>query len=784
MWRQFATITCTLSIGIFAQADAACAYSQDKQDKDGVEFFVRHIEPVFKQHCYKCHSATADSLEAELRLDSREAILSGGDSGPGVDSKRPSKSLLLQALRHEGGLEMPPDEPALDKNTIEHFEAWIRMGLPMPDAGDNPLASGNWSTAKQHWAFQPVRPIDVPHVVTDVKGNSWGRSPIDPFVLRALTAQGWKPSEESSRRDWIRRVHFDLIGLPPGVDEVEDFVKDRSPKAYERVVDRLLSSPHYGEKWAQYWLDLVRYAESEGYEYDRHLPGAWRYRDYVVNALNRDLPYDEFVTDQLAGDELGGDERSPDDLERRSAAIFHRLGPVRRNAGNPEIALSRNEVLTERTDIIGDVFLGLSVRCARCHHHKLEPITQRDYYRLQAYLAATREHNVHLVDASRQQAWEKETKRIEAEVKVLKKQIADADEPQASQLRQDLVSLENELPQPLPTIPTIRNEPDKRTVVHVLRRGDWDSKGVAVAPRPLSVLVSDDMPELAADRADARTELAKWLTTRSHPLTARVMVNRIWQHHFGRGLVATPNDFGTQGAPPSHPELLDWLAKSFVDGGWRSKPIHRTIVLSATYRQSSDEKNSTAAQEDPDNRLLWRFSRRRLKAEELRDAMLAVSGDLNSRIGGPSVIIPVDKELVQLLYKPSQWRVTDDLAEHNRLSVYLMAKRNLRLPFMEVFDAPALLSSCPTRQASTHAPQALELLNGEFANTCAAALARRLQVESDGDQTKLVQRAFVTATGRPPTTEELRLSLEFLRTEPLGEFALAIFNLNGFLYVR
>jgi hypothetical protein len=230
--------------------------------------------------------------------------------------------------------------------------------------------------------------------------------------------------------------------------------------------------------------------------------------------------------------------------------------------------------------------------------------------------------------------------------------------------------------------------------------------------------------------------------------------------------VATPNDFGTQGAPPSHPELLDWLAKSFVDGGWRSKPIHRTIVLSATYRQSSDEKNSTAAQEDPDNRLLWRFSRRRLKAEELRDAMLAVSGDLNSRIGGPSVIIPVDKELVQLLYKPSQWRVTDDLAEHNRLSVYLMAKRNLRLPFMEVFDAPALLSSCPTRQASTHAPQALELLNGEF------------------DQTKLVQRAFVTATGRPPTPEELRLSLEFLRTEPLGEFALAIFNLNGFLYVR
>lgn len=779
MWRQFAAIPCMLSIAFFAQADA---YSQDKQDSDGVEFFTRHIEPVLKLHCYKCHSAKADSLAAELRLDSRAAILLGGDSGPGVDSKHPMKSLLLQALRHEGGLEMPPDEPAIDKDTIAHFEKWIRMDLPMPDVGDKPLTSNSWTTAKQHWAFQPVRPITVPY--SGVDGESWGRNPIDAFVLRALTAQGWKPTEESSRRDWIRRAYFDLIGLPPRIDEVEDFVKDRSPNAYERVVDQLLSSPHYGEKWAQYWLDLVRYAESEGYEYDRHLPGAWRYRDYVVSALNSDRPYDEFVTDQLAGDEVAGDDGDPEALQRRSAAIFHRLGPVRRNAGNPEIALSRNEVLTERTDIIGDVFLGLSVRCARCHHHKLEPITQRDYYRLQAYLAATREHNVWLVDKPQQQAWEKETKRIEAEIKALKKQIADADEPRASQLRQDLKSLESELPQPLPTIPTIRNEPEKRTVVHVLRRGDWDSKGVAVAPRPLSVLVSEDVPELDADRADARTELAKWLTSRSHPLTARVMVNRIWQHHFGRGLVATPNDFGTQGAPSSHPELLDWLAKSFVDGGWRCKPIHRTIVLSATYRQSSDRNNSTAAQEDPDNRLLWHFSRRRLKAEELRDAMLAVSGELNSRVGGPSVIVPVDKELVQLLYKPSQWRVTDDLGEHNRLSVYLMAKRNLRLPFMEVFDAPALLSSCPTRQASTHAPQALELLNGEFANARAAALASRLQEESAGDQTKLVQRAFGMATGRPPTAEELRLSLEFLRTEPLGEFALAIFNLNGFLYVR
>lgn len=769
MWRRCTTTFLTLCMIVIS---SRCAYSEDDA---GVAFFVNRIQPVLKQHCYKCHSANAESIEAELRLDSRAAILSGGDSGPAFDNKRPESSLLLQAIRHENGFEMPPEQPPLPKATIADFEKWVRIGLPMPAGPDTASASASWLAAKQHWAFQPVTTVGIPSVAR----HSWPINAIDAFVLEQLEAKGWKPSAEATRRDWIRRVSFDLTGLPPEVGEVDAFVNDRSANAYERVVDRLLSSPRYGEKWAQHWLDLVRYAESEGYEYDRHLPGAWRYRDYIVKALNSDLPYNEFVTDQLAGDEVG-----PDDVERRSAAIFHRLGPVRRNAGNPEIALSRNEVLTERTDIIGDVFLGLSVRCARCHHHKLEPITQRDYYRLQAYLASTREHNVSLVDEQQQQSWEKETKRIEDQIKALKKKIADSDETKAKLLREDVASLESSLPTPPPTIPTIRNEPDKRTSIHVLRRGDWDSKGIPVAPRPLSILVDDELPELAADRQDARTQLARWLTTAEHPLTARVMVNRMWQHHFGHGLVATPNDFGTQGAPPTHPELLDWLAKRFVDGGWESKPIHRAIVLSATYRQSSDSSNVAAYEEDPNNQLLWRFSRRRLAAEELRDAMLAVSGEINLRIGGPSVIVPVDKELVQLLYKPTQWQVTTDAGEHNRLSVYLMAKRNLRLPFMEVFDAPALLSSCPERQASTHAPQALELLNGQFSNARAAAFARRLQSESGGDQAQLVERAFGLATGRPPSEEELRLSLEFLSTEPVGEFALAIFNLNGFIYVR
>jgi hypothetical protein len=525
---------------------------------------------------------------------------------------------------------------------------------------------------------------------------------------------------------------------------------------------------------------VIRYAETEGFEYDRHIPDAWRFRDYVIGSLNNDKPFSRFLSEQVAGDEI-----APDDPEGLTASAFHRLGPVRRNAGNPDIALSRNEVLTERTDIIGTAFLGLTVGCARCHNHKLEPISQKDYYRLQAYLAATDESDVSLAPEKERTAWEAESKSVKDRMEQVRTRMKRVTGPDRERLVKELQALDDQLPSPLATIPATRNDREHRTPVHVLKRGEWEAKGEPVGPRPPSVLVADSEPELSADVADPRTRLAAWLTGPSQPLTARVFVNRVWQHHFGTGLVKTVNDFGTRGDRPSHPELLDWLASSFVSGGWRLKPLHRLIVLSHAYRQGDrSESSAEAVTADPENRLLWHFARRRLTAEEIRDAMLFASGRLQHKVGGPSVMVPVDPDMIRLLYKPSQWKVAAAAGEHDRRSIYLIAKRNLRPPFLEVFDSPALMASCARRESSTHAPQALELLNGRLANDLALSFAQRLEAECGGDPSKVVSRAFALALARAPTDRERTLALEFLRDQPLKEFALAVFNLNGFLYVR
>ena len=638
-----------------------------------------------------------------------------------------------------------------------------------PDAAD--LAK-----ARQFWSFQPIQKPAPPLV----KNTAWAQTSLDRFILAKLESHGLHPSPLATKTELIRRVSFDLTGLPPSPEDVRAFVSNRAADAYERLVDRLLASPHFGERWAQHWLDTVRFAESEGFEYDRHLPEAWRFRDYVIDSFNRDKPFDRFLTEQLAGDEL-----TPATPEHQTAAIFHRLGPVRRNAGNPDIALSRNEVLTERTDVIGAAFLGLTVGCARCHDHKLDPISQRDYYRLQAYLAATHEQDINLGTAAQRTEWEEKTKTLKKEISRLQKAADAATGQKKLTLTAELNALEAQTPPPPPTIPAVRNDPAQRTAIHVLKRGEWERKGDAVGPRPLSVLVSDGLAELPADAPRPRTELARWLTDPAHPLTARVIANRIWQHHFGAGLVKTPNDFGTYGDRPSHPELLDWLATQLLEGGWRLKSLHRLILLSSAYQQSSRTPASAAVtQLDPDNRRLWRFHRRRLSAEEIRDAMLAVSGQLTPRVGGPSVMVPVDPEMISLLYKPAQWAVTKDAAEHHRRSIYLLSKRNLRLPFLEAFDQPPQLTSCGRRESSTHAPQALELLNGRLANELAIAFAARLARESGGDPARIVEHASLLALGRAPTPQERALGVEFLREQPLREFALAHFNLNAFLYVE
>jgi hypothetical protein len=635
------------------------------------------------------------------------------------------------------------------------------------------LAAGAAAGAETHWSFRPRSRPQVP------PATAWVRNPIDAFVLARLEKAGLRPAPEADRRTLIRRVTFDLTGLPPTPEEIAAFAADPAPDAYEGLVDRLLASPHYGERWGQHWLDVVRYGETEGFEYDRHRPGAWRFRDYVIRCFNEDRPFDRFIREQIAGDEI-----DPGNLEMQVAAGFHRLGPVRRNAGNQEVAASRNEVLTERTDVLGAVFLGLTVGCARCHDHKFDDVPQADYYRLQAFLAASREHDVSLASAEDRAAWKARAGKLEEEIKAIQKDLEVAGTKDRPALKTRLAEARRKLPPLLPSIMSVHNVPAERTPVHVLKRGDPARPGKLVGPRFPQALLAAKVPELPADTANPRTVLARWLTEPDHPLTARVLVNRVWQYHFGTGLVATPNDFGANGSPPSHPELLDWLANEMIVGGWRLKPLHRLILLSSTYRQSSRSSDAPRARSvDPDDRLLWRFPRRRLSAEEVRDAMLAVSGRLNRAAGGPSVIPPVDPDLVQLLYDPGQWAVTPDARAHGRRSVYLVAKRNLRLPLTEVFDQPDLQTSCPRREASTHAAQALELLNGKTSNQLAADFARRLAEECGPDPARQVERAWLLAAGRPPSPREQELALRFLQDGALKEFALAFFNLNAFLYV-
>ncbi|MGH9840360.1 MAG: DUF1549 and DUF1553 domain-containing protein [Blastocatellia bacterium] len=641
-----------------------------------------------------------------------------------------------------------------------------------------------------HWAFVRRATPAVP-AFSRAADMAWAKNPIDAFILERLQKEGLKPSPQADRVTLIRRVYFDMIGLPPSPREVAAFVADKSPDAWPKLVEKLLANPQYGERWGQHWLDVVRFAETDGFEYDTHRRDAWRYRDYVIRAFNTDKPYDHFVTEQLAGDEIGhGDDES------LVASGFNRLGPLRKNAGNQEVASSRNEVLTEMTNVVGSALLGVTLGCARCHNHKFDPLRQSDYYRMQAYFASVYDKDVVKASPDEQAAWtakaepiEKEMKQISAAMKSLQSKTDAASLDKRESLTKKLEQLQDQMPAPLPALHSVVNLPDKRSPIHLLARGDYTAKGDRVGMRPLGVLLADGTPELPETTEKPRAELAKWIVAPENPLTARVMVNRIWQYHFGRGIIATPNDFGRMGSRPTHPALLDYLANQFVSCGFSIKQIHRLILSSNTYQQASQPPSdpalrALAAQKDPENKLLWRFNRQRLEAEQIRDAMLAVSGTLNPKQGGPSVMIPIDPGLAGLLYKPSQWAPAKDPAEHARRTIYLIAKRNLRLPFMEVFDAPDAQVSCPRRESSTHAPQALELLNGDFANAQAEALAKRLEAEAGPNLRKQINLGYRLVTGRPARPAEMQAALGFLKTQPKREFALTLLNLNSFLYVN
>ncbi|MEQ1829551.1 MAG: PSD1 and planctomycete cytochrome C domain-containing protein [Pirellula sp.] len=784
-----ALITLLFSLIVSACLPRAVEAETDS-DAESLRFFESKIRPVLVKHCYECHSITATELQGGLRLDTREGVRAGGDTGPAVVPRDTSKSLLLSAIRHEG-IQMPPDRRLADE-VIRDVERWIQMGATDPRDGPATLpGTMDLRKAQKYWAFQPVRT----HALPEVFNQHWSTSAIDFFVLAKLESQGLAPAAPAGKSDLCRRIYYDLHGLPPTPEQLQSFVSDESPDAYDRLVDELLASPRYGERWGQHWLDVVRYAETEGFEYDRTVPGAWRYRDYVIDSFNRGKPVDQFVREQIAGDE--GDSG---DHQLLIAAGLHRLGTVRRNAGNQEVAGSRTEVLTERPDIVGAAMLGLTIGCARCHNHKFDPISQKDYYRLQAFFAASQETEVFMVSEEARANWESKSKPIQTRIDQLKQQLSKQTPEEQEKTRLLLAELENQLPPPLPSISSVNNNFENETPIHILRRGEHSLPGERVTagvPAFLGALATDDAPhnapeqaidskyQQAIDRNKPRTAMAMWLTQPTHPLTARVFANRIWLNHFGRGIVATANDFGMNGQQPSHPELLDYLADFLVKNQWQTKQLHRLILRSSAYRQSSQPSSLGLAQTvDPGNTLLWHFPIRRLSAEEIRDSMLVISGQLNSAVGGPSVILPVNKELVAQLYKTSQWEVTRELDQRMKRSVYLFAKRNLRLPFMEVFDQPTLQTSCSNRLQSTHAPQALELLNGTTENEMAEAFAQRLMREVGSDLSKQVDHAYSIALSRSPTKIERDLAVAFLEQGSTREFALAILNLNAFLYVR
>jgi Protein of unknown function (DUF1553)/Protein of unknown function (DUF1549) len=453
------------------------------------------------------------------------------------------------------------------------------------------------------------------------------------------------------------------------------------------------------------------------------------------------------------------------------------------------VASSRVEVLTEMTNIVGAAFLGVTIGCARCHDHKFDPIRQSDYYRMQGYFAQAQFEDVVRATPEEQKAWKEKAQPVQVQLQRVQRQLGRAEGEEKLKLEKEAEDLDDKLPPPLTAVFAVKDDPKRVTPIHLLERGDYLKKGDKVGMRPLGVLLADNAPEIPIESEQPRTKLAEWVTDPANPLTARVMVNRIWQYHFGRGIVGTANDFGRMGTRPSHPELLDYLANRFIAGGWKMKPVQRMILLSSAYRQASQSPiEKIAAEKDSENTLLWKFNRRRMEAEELRDSMLAVSGQLNPKSGGPSVLVPIEPELVKMLERPQYWVATRDKSEYNRRTMYLIYKRNLRLPFMEVFDGPDMQFSCSRREQSTHAPQALEMLNGKTANDLAAAFAARLLKESPTSDARINQ-AWRLAAGRPPTLKEKALAAKYLVAAPedpalVKEFALAVLNLNSFLYIN
>ena len=709
-------------------------------------FFEKRVRPLLIERCYECHSADADKIKAGLQVDGREWILKGGESGPAIVVGHPGKSLLIESVKYES-LEMPPKDK-LSNDEIAMLVKWVEMGAPWPDEKVHPIPEStpaekqlDWVKLKNdHWAFRDVQSPDAPQT----KDAKWPRGAIDQFLLAKLESAGLKPSAPADRRTLIRRAYYDLIGLPPTPEQVDAFVNDKRPDAFAQLVEQLLDSPHYGERWGRHWLDVARYSDGFGGFLDnKGLPNAWKYRDWVVDALNRDLPYNEFLRLQIAGDLI-------DPPQSATATGFFALGPTYiSDGGDPAAkAQAESETLDDRIDTLTRGLLGLTVSCARCHEHKFDPIPQLDYYSLAGVFKNTRtiaKPVAPKADQDRYQQAQQAIKQIKNKHNLRNREIRknkNKPNPQQQKELDDLLAqikkLEKASPPKSESVHALAEAGSKD--MHLAVRGDLGRQGPVAPRRFLRILAGPEPTKFT--KGSGRQELAEAIVDPNNPLTARVFVNRVWMHHFGKAIVRTPSNFGKLGEKPTHPQLLDWLAVRFMQNGWSLKQLHRDIMLSSAYQMSSqfDEQKFAA---DGDNRLVWRMNPRRLDAEAWRDSLFAVTGKLDRKLGGK----PTDK------------------IDAPRRTMYLNASRNGDRfgsdEFLRLFDFPAPRGTVAQRTQNVVPQQYLFMMNSPFMVQRAKAFIGVLNSKTK-DNAQKIEQAYRLLYGRVPTPDETKVGIAYV----------------------
>lgn len=805
-------------------------------EQEAIAFYNTKVRPILKENCFECHADDPEDLQGGFAITSHASIMRGGESGPAVDEENLRDSVLLMAVNYDV-YEMPPSGK-LSAKEIATLTRWVKLGTPFDPADERDLTADVEASSKvpqvneetkSFWSFQPVVTPSLPAV----KQATWVANPIDAFILKRLEDNNFAPAAAASKEKLIRRAYYDLTGLPPSPEQVQAFVDNNNPDAYSQLIDQLLASPHYGEKWGRHWLDLVRYAESNSFERDGTKPFVWRYRDYVIRAFNNDKPYDRFLTEQLAGDEI-----KDVTAESITATGYYRLG-----AWDDEPADKLLAKYDDLDDIVGttsQTMMGLTVNCARCHDHKIDPIPQADYYRLASMFENIRRYGVRSNDtvfaASVRNVPGEATETQKADYQKALARVDTAMEQIVELARPDFQSVEHEdfqyemnklailkkrvgnqitqkqfnrfrgLMNERATL--LKNPPGSVNVLCVKERGSQveDSfvrvrgnphvVGEKVEPGFISVL-SPPEPEIVSvensETSGRRLAVAKWLVAPQHPLTSRVMVNRIWQFHFGRGIVRTASDFGFQGSQPTHPELLDWLANEFIERKWSIKSMHRLIMNSNAYKMSSDY-NSAANAVDPENDLFWRFNLRRLTAEEIRDSILDVTGDLNrEKMFGPSIFPTMPPEVLAGQSRPGEGWKNSSEEDKRRRSVYVHVKRSLALPILSTHDSADTDNTCPVRFITTQPTQALGMLNSKFTNDQAKRFAAMIESQQLKTKEQKVIAILERVTQRKPNKMEIERGIGVINawqakdgvdeSQALEYFCLLALNLNEFVYV-